>query len=102
MTKSLRSEMPVVTDFIDALREAFGKEMIDAQIGKAVKNGEPTFWASENGHEIGVRDLQAKHIVAFDKLGNSFSVDVPEGMYAVDVVRKKQEELQRVGDIHAR
>jgi len=51
---SLRTEMPGVTAFIDSLREAFGKESIDGQIRKGMK-GEPTFWASENGHEIGTR-----------------------------------------------
>ena len=51
---NLREQMPLVTAFIDDLREAFGAEMINGQIRKGMK-GEPTFWASENGHEIGTR-----------------------------------------------
>ena len=50
----LRDKMPQTAKWIDELREAFGKEEIDAQIRKGMK-GEPTFWAKENGIEIGTR-----------------------------------------------
>lgn len=46
--------MPQTAKWIDELREAFGKEEIDAQIRKGMK-GEPTFWAKENGIEIGTK-----------------------------------------------
>lgn len=49
--------MPVVTAFIDDLREAFGKADIDAAI-RAGMNGQPTFWAIENGIEVGTRQKQ--------------------------------------------
>lgn len=52
--KSLREDMPHVTVFIDSLRAAFGTEMIDKQIRRGMR-GEPTFWASENGIEVGTR-----------------------------------------------
>lgn len=52
--RNLRRDMPAVTAFIDSLREVFGKEMIDGQIRQGMR-GEPMFWASENGHEIGTR-----------------------------------------------
>lgn len=48
----MRNEMPNVTAFIDAMREAFGKEMIDRQIKRGMR-GEPVFYAKENGHEVG-------------------------------------------------
>ncbi len=51
---SMREQMPVVTALIDGLRAAFGKELIDGQIRKGI-NGQPTFWASENGHEVGTK-----------------------------------------------
>lgn len=57
--KSLREQMPAVTAFIDQLREVFGKEMIDGQIRKGMR-GEPVFWASENGHEVGTPIHTAK------------------------------------------
>lgn len=57
MKKDLRKEMPEVTKFIDAMRDAFGKEMIDAQVRKGMR-GEPTFWARENGIEIGTKVIQ--------------------------------------------
>lgn len=63
---SLREQMPTVTGFIDALREAFGKDMIDRQIRLGMK-GEPAFWATENGHEIGTRvDLGTRCEVTWD------------------------------------
>ncbi len=53
-TRSLRSDMPLVTEFIDAVREAFGRPAVDAAI-RAGLDGQPSFWASENGLEIGAR-----------------------------------------------
>lgn len=53
-TRSLRADMPLVTEFVDALREAFGRPAVDAAI-RAGLDGQPTFWASEHGIEIGVR-----------------------------------------------
>jgi hypothetical protein len=52
MSKSLRTQMPNVAAFVDGLRSAFGKDSIDGQIRKGMA-GEPTFYAYENGHEIG-------------------------------------------------
>lgn len=55
MTKpSMREQMPVTAGWIDSLRAAFGKDMIDQQIRKGMK-GEPVFFASENGHAIGTK-----------------------------------------------
>lgn len=54
MTKPLRQAMPATAAFIDAMREAFGTENINPSI-KAGIDGQPTFWASENGQEIGTR-----------------------------------------------
>ena len=54
MTKPLRQSMPATAAFIDAFRDAFGPEFINAAI-KAGIDGQPTFYASENGHEIGTR-----------------------------------------------
>ena len=51
-TKSMRADMPQTAAFIDSLRDAFGADMINEQIRKGMK-GEPTFYARENGHELG-------------------------------------------------
>lgn len=51
---NLREAMPETAKFIDSLREVFGAEGINQNI-KGGMNGVPTFWASENGHEIGTR-----------------------------------------------
>lgn len=52
--KTLRDTMPTVTAFIDDLRAAFGKDMIDGQIRRGLA-GEPVFYAEENGHVVGTR-----------------------------------------------
>jgi len=51
---SLREQMPNVAVFIDAMRAAFGTDDINTQI-KRGGNGEPVFWASENGIEWGTK-----------------------------------------------
>lgn len=47
----LREKMPGVTAWIDSLREAFGKEMVDKMIRTGLRDG--TFWAVENGLVVG-------------------------------------------------
>ncbi len=54
---SLRDQMPTVAQWIDELREAFGKEMIDLQIRKGLQ-GEGCFYARENGIEVGSRPVE--------------------------------------------
>lgn len=51
-TGSLRESMPQTAAIIDELREAFGAPGINAAI-KAGIDGRPTFYARENGLEIG-------------------------------------------------
>lgn len=50
---NLRAEMPQTAAFIDAMREAFGKAEIDAQIRKGMGGLPGFFHAKENGHEVG-------------------------------------------------
>lgn len=52
MTKPLRLQMPKTAEFIDEMRAAFGKDVIDSII-RAGMDGQPVFHATENGHEIG-------------------------------------------------
>jgi len=52
MSKPLRETMPETAAFIDACREAFGAEEVNAQI-KLGMQGARTFHASENGIEVG-------------------------------------------------
>lgn len=51
-TGSLRTQMPETAAFIDAMRDAFGADEINAAI-RAGLDGQPLFWAKENGHEVG-------------------------------------------------
>ncbi|MBK4738924.1 hypothetical protein [Noviherbaspirillum pedocola] len=59
--------MPGVAAWIDSLREAFGKEMVDEMIRTGLKKG--TFWAVENGNVVGQppADVLEKH---FAELAN--------------------------------
>jgi hypothetical protein len=75
---NLRDQMPDVTAIIDGLRKTFGTEMVDRSIRTGVR-GKPTFWASENGHEIGTRDASAKSVVGWDDRGIAYSIDIPVG-----------------------
>lgn len=50
---SLRDAMPKTAEFIDALREVFGAEEINAAIKKGVGGIPGKFHAIENGHQVG-------------------------------------------------
>jgi hypothetical protein len=54
---SLRETMPDTAAFIDEMREVFGAAEINASIRGGL-DGQPTFWACENGVEIGTRDTR--------------------------------------------
>ena len=51
---NLRADMPTVAGWIDQLREAFGAETINAAI-RAGLDGQPTFYAEENGRAVGAK-----------------------------------------------
>jgi hypothetical protein len=46
-----REDMPMVTAFIDSMREAFGKKDVDRMIEVGIREG--GFYAAENGHTVG-------------------------------------------------
>ena len=52
--KSLRESMPLVAAFIDECREAFGAGPVNQAIRAGI-DGQETFWARENGIEIGTK-----------------------------------------------
>jgi hypothetical protein len=49
----LRLSMPQTTAFIDAMREVFGVDEVNAQIRQGMRGHRGFFYAKENGHEIG-------------------------------------------------
>lgn len=66
--KPLRVAMPKVAAFIDDLRAAFGADVINPSI-KGGMAGVPTFYARENGQEIGTPlDLSGMKIVRGDEM----------------------------------
>lgn len=44
--------MPTVAKWVDELREALGRDVVDAAIRDGMQ-GRPTFHAAEAGHEVG-------------------------------------------------
>ena len=62
--KPLRETMPTVAAIIDDLRAAFGADAINPSI-KGGMAGVPTFYARENGHEVGTPlDLMGRKVVS--------------------------------------
>lgn len=59
--------MPGVAGLVDELREALGREMVDAAI-KSGMAGEGGFWAAEAGREVGSRprELPGKVVSGMD------------------------------------
>ncbi|HZW25184.1 MAG TPA: hypothetical protein VFF26_06860 [Gallionella sp.] len=51
MMTSMREQMPKCAAWVDALRDAFGREFIDDRIRVGLKDG--TCWFAEAGHYIG-------------------------------------------------
>ena len=62
---NLRETMPTVAGWIDELRDAFGADDINASI-RAGLQGQPTFYASEGGIEVGTRD--ARRGITLDRI----------------------------------
>ena len=65
---NLRAEMPTVAGWIDDLRAAFGAETINAAI-RAGLDGQPTFYASENGRAVGTKSHGAGVALADTVIG---------------------------------
>lgn len=89
---SMRDQMPVVTAWIDSLREAFGAEHIDSVI-KAGMRGAPVFFASENGHTVGT-PAPPRWRVLKDEQGNRTVVmngEVQVGQQADDGDRRENQ-----------
>lgn len=55
--------MPETAAFIDACRDAFGADAINASI-KAGLQGKPTFYASENGRTVGTKAPPARFSIS--------------------------------------
>lgn len=51
---NLRQSMPGVTEFLDRMFATFGRQALALQIRKGL-DGEPGFWAQENGVTVGTR-----------------------------------------------
>jgi len=77
--KEFKEKMPVMAAFVEQLVEVFGKESIHGQIRKGLQ-GEPVFYATENGHEIGTPvDSGARWRVMWDEIGIAYAVEIKRG-----------------------
>ncbi len=61
----MRTEMPTIAAWVDAMVAAFGKEEIHGQIRRGMA-GEPCFSASENGHQLGTSPTRGRYLVRWD------------------------------------
>lgn len=68
-----RDGMPRVAAFIDQVRLAFGKDLIDAQMQQGMR-GAPVFYAWENGWAIGTPLEHGAVAVKFDQYGVGHAV----------------------------
>lgn len=73
----MREQMPVIAALVDDLRAAFGADYIN-RIVSAGMRGEPVFWASENGHQVGTAPVEGTRVVK-DEHGRACIVVGPDG-----------------------
>jgi hypothetical protein len=90
---NLRQEMPFTAAFLDELRTVFGREAIDGQIRKGL-NGEPTFWARENGRKLGARSTVCTSAVKWDARGVSYSAEPDWILAARELARQRGVEIR--------
>lgn len=93
--KDLRAEMPESAAFIDRMRAAFGKDMVDLQIRRALK-GEPTFFAIENGVMIGAINTRSRWHVLWNKRGISYTIEADWICWARLIGLQHGEQLPRL------
>ncbi|NHZ84184.1 hypothetical protein F2P44_33800 [Massilia sp. CCM 8695] len=72
---SMREQMPMVAEFIDDLRSAFGADYIDSILREGMR-GKPVFYATENGHTVGT-PVPVGIRVGTDARGRSYLLDGP-------------------------
>lgn len=72
--KPMRESMPLISEWIDDMRAAFGREEVEGQIRRGMK-GEPVFYASENGVEVGTRTLRGQQVGIDPATGNVVAWD---------------------------
>jgi hypothetical protein len=71
--KELKEKMPEVGAFLDWACQVFGTECVHGQVRKGLA-GEPVFYASENGYEIGHRPVRGKGITWHPVTGCAIAV----------------------------
>lgn len=63
--KNMRLEMPDTAEAIDTLRNVFGLANVNQQIKHGMQ-GLPTFYATENGVEVGTQFVNKSHMFEID------------------------------------
>lgn len=84
---SMREQMPQVAAIIDAFRDAFGAEVVDAAIRRGMRGGQG-FHATENGHEVGTPIIRGVRI-GMDERGNRINLDDPNANIPEPYLRRK-------------
>jgi len=73
---NMRQQMPQVAAIIDAFRDAFGAEVVDAAMRRGMRGGQG-FHATENGHEVGTPIIRGVRI-GMNERGNRINMDDPQ------------------------
>ncbi|MCA1860946.1 hypothetical protein LE191_12615 [Janthinobacterium sp. HSC-3S05] len=73
---SMREQMPITAAWVDELRRVFGRDHIDQQIRRGLKDP-GVFYAAEDGHELGYAPEHGARI-GKDARGNSVNRDDPD------------------------
>ncbi|CAE6807195.1 hypothetical protein [Paraburkholderia haematera] len=63
--KAVSHPMPEIAAFVAGMKSAFGEQEIDETIRRG-RAGEPTFFASENGHSVGTARPVATNVWRVD------------------------------------
>lgn len=72
---NMREQMPQVAAIIDAFREAFGANEVNAALRRGMRGGQG-FHATENGFEVGTPIIRGVRI-GMDERGNRTNLDDP-------------------------
>lgn len=67
---SMREKMPTVACWLDTRRRVYGEDYVNSVVRRGL-NGEPVFYAQENGHTLGKLPKKTRYSVGLDKSGNT-------------------------------
>ncbi len=71
---SMREKMPVINIWLEIQRQKHGRDRINNLVRRGM-NGEPVFYAQEDGHRVGTDPRSVQWTIGFDEYGRSYVVN---------------------------